>query len=538
MNLKRFIYTFLLLISFTFFFNCAKRGMPQGGPIDSIPPVVIKANPENFSTNFKANEIIITFNEYIKLNNAQKQIIISPPMDPKAETYPLSSASKEVKIKITDTLLENTTYTINFGNSIQDNNEGNPLSFYKYVFSTGSYIDSLSVSGSIKDAYSNKTDEFVSIMLYEVDSTYNDSVVYNKLPTYISSTQDTVNTFTVDNMKAGVYKMVALLDKNQNYKFDPSNDKIGFLDSLITIPSSKKYNASIFKEVLNYKAERPKQISKNHLIFGYQGNADSTKINVISETTPDFEYRILQDTEKDTLHYWYKPFMEVDSLVFQVTNQKYVDTVLTKIKDMKRDSLTVSAITKGTIDVDTPFKISANIPLTKLDTSYVNIINQDSIPLNFEYSFEERKNTYSINFPKEEKQIFNIQLLPGALTDFYNATNDTLNFRVKTPDFADLGALNITVTNIKSYPVIVQLTNDKGELYKEIIHQEEDGNVFNFTYIKPAEYLLRVIYDNNNNAKWDTGNYLKGIQPEEIIYYPGKIEVRANWDVVEQFRLK
>ncbi|SHI86819.1 Ig-like domain-containing protein [Mesonia phycicola] len=512
--------------------------MPQGGPIDSIPPVVIKANPENFSTNFKANEIIITFNEYIKLNNAQKQIIISPPMDPKAETYPLSSASKEVKIKITDTLLENTTYTINFGNSIQDNNEGNPLSFYKYVFSTGSYIDSLSVSGSIKDAYSNKTDEFVSIMLYEVDSTYNDSVVYNKLPTYISSTQDTVNTFTVDNMKAGVYKMVALLDKNQNYKFDPSNDKIGFLDSLITIPSSKKYNTSIFKEVLNYKAERPKQISKNHLIFGYQGNADSTKINVISETTPDFEYRILQDTEKDTLHYWYKPFMEVDSLVFQVTNQKYVDTVLTKIKDMKRDSLTVSAITKGTIDVDTPFKISANIPLTKLDTSYVNIINQDSIPLNFEYSFEKRKNTYSINFPKEEKQIFNIQLLPGALTDFYNATNDTLNFRVKTPDFADLGALNITVTNIKSYPVIVQLTNDKGELYKEIIHQEEDGNVFNFTYIKPAEYLLRVIYDNNNNAKWDTGNYLKGVQPEEIIYYPGKIEVRANWDVVEQFRLK
>ena len=512
--------------------------MPQGERENYIPPVVIKANPENFTINFKAEEIRIAFDEYVKLNNAQKQIIISPPMDPKAETYPLSSASKEVRIKITDTLLENTTYTINFGNSIQDNNEGNTLPFYKYVFSTGTYIDSLSVSGTIKDAYNNKTGEFVSIMLYEVDSTYNDSVVYNKLPTYISSTQDTLNSFSVDNMKAGVYKMVALLDKNQNYKFDASSDKIGFLDSLITIPSSKKYNMSIFQEVLSYKAERPKQLSKNHLIFGYQGNADSTKINVISETNPDFEYRIIKDRETDTLHYWYKPFMEVDSLVFEVTNQKYVDTVLTKIKDMNRDSLTVSAITKGIIDVTDPFKISANIPLTKLDTSFVNIINQDSIPLNFEYTFEERENTYSINFPKEEKQLFNIELLPGALTDFYNTTNDTLNFRVKTPDFADLGALALTVGNIKSYPVIVQLTNDKGELYKEIIHHEEDGNEFNFTYIKPTEYLIRVIYDNNDNGKWDTGNYLKGIQPEEIIYYPGKIEIRANWDVVEQFRLK
>ena len=538
MNLKRFIYFFLALISFSFFYNCAKRGMPQGGEIDTIPPTFVNAYPENFSTNFKAKEIRINFNEYIKLDNPQRQIIVSPPMDPKPEFYPMGSASKDVRIKILDTLIENTTYTINFGNSIVDNNEKNPLPFFKYVFSTGDYVDSLSIKGSVKDAFNRKTDEFVSILLYEVDSTYKDSVIYNKLPTYISYTQDTLNTFSVDNMKSGTYKMVALLDKNQNYKFDPRSDKIGFVDSLIEVPSNENYNISIFKEVLDFEVERPKQLSKNHLIFGYRGNPDSTKINLISEKTADFDFRIIQDREKDTLHYWYKPFMEVDSLVFQVSNEKYIDTVYTKIRDMKKDSLQINALTKGTFDVDEKFEFTANLPLVQLDSSYVTIINQDSIAIPFTYSFEKSTNTFSLDFEKEEKQAFNIQLTPNAIKDFYDHTNDTLNFRVKTPAFSDLGVMNITINNLKSYPVIVQLTDNKGEVYKEIIHQEKDGNSFIFNYLKPSNYLLRVIYDENNNGKWDTGSYLNKLQAEEIIYFPKEIEIRANWDVVETFRLK
>ncbi len=512
--------------------------MPQGGEIDTIPPAFVNSYPENFSPNFKAEEIRINFSEYIKLDKPNRQIIVSPPMDPKPEFYPMGSASKEVRIKILDTLLENTTYTINFGNSIVDNNESNPLPFFKYVFSTGSYVDSLSVKGTIKDAFNRETDEFVSILLYEVDSTYNDSVIYDRLPTYISYTQDTLNTFSVENMKEGTYRMIALLDKNQNYKFDPRSDKIGFVDSLIEIPTEENYNISIFKEILDFEVERPKQLSKNHLIFGYKGNPDSTKIRLISDHTPDFDYRIIQDREKDTLHYWYKPFMEVDSLVFEVSNQKYLDTVYTKIRDMERDSLEINPLTKGSFDVDDKFKITANLPLVKLDSNYVKIINQDSIAIPFTSTFENRTNTYSLDFEKEEKQVFNIQLLPNAITDFFDHTNDTLNFKVKTPVFSDLGILNMTVNNLKSYPVIVQLTNSKGEVYKELIHQEDDGNLFIFNYLKPGKYLLRVIYDENNNGKWDTGSYLNKSQAEEIIYFPKEIEVRANWDVVETFRLK
>jgi len=538
MNFKRFIYFFLALFSFSFFFNCAKRGMPQGGDIDTIPPTFVNAYPENFSTNFKAEEIRINFNEYIKLDNPQRQIIVSPPMDPKPEIYPMGSASKDVRIKIIDTLLENTTYTINFGNSIVDNTEGNPLPFFKYIFSTGSYVDSLSVQGSIKDAFNRKTDEFISVMLYEVDSTYNDSVVFNKMPTYISYTQDTLNTFSVENMKEGTYRMVAMLDKNQNYKFDPRSDKIGFVDSLIEVPSDENYKINIFKEILDFEIQRPKQLAKHHLIFGYKGNPNSTKISLLSEHSSEFDYRIIKDSKKDTLHYWYKPFMEVDSLVFKVDNQKYTDTVYTKVKDMLTDSLEVNAVTKGTIDVNEKFKLTANLPLEKLDTAFVKIMNKDSIFIPFKHDYQSFENTYSLDFEKEEKQAYQIQLFPGALTDFYEHTNDTLSYNLRTPNFADLGVLNMKIENIKSYPVIVQLTNNKDEVYKEIIHQEEDGNLFTFNYINPGSYFMRIIYDENDNGKWDTGSYLNQKQAEEIIYFPKEIEVRANWDVVETFRLK
>ena len=172
------------------------------------------------------------------------------------------------------------------------------IHFFKYIFSTGSYVDSLSVQGSIKDAFNRKTDEFISVMLYEVDSTYNDSVVFNKMPTYISYTQDTLNTFSVENMKEGTYRMVAMLDKNQNYKFDPRSDKIGFVDSLIEVPSDENYKINIFKEILDFEIQRPKQLAKHHLIFGYKGNPDSTKISLLSEHSSEFDYRIIKDSKK------------------------------------------------------------------------------------------------------------------------------------------------------------------------------------------------------------------------------------------------
>jgi hypothetical protein len=161
--------------------GCAKRGSISGGLKDTIAPVLKASFPKNLSVNFKGKEINLTFDEYVKLKNLNKQLIVSPPMKYNPEVSPMTP-SKIINIKIKDTLQENTTYSFNFGQSIEDNNEGNPYNQFKYIFSTGSYIDSLKVSGTIKDALNKKEDSFVSVMLYEANSKFNIKVFRDTLP--------------------------------------------------------------------------------------------------------------------------------------------------------------------------------------------------------------------------------------------------------------------------------------------------------------------------------------------------------------------
>jgi hypothetical protein len=189
--------------------GCAKRGSISGGLKDTIAPVLKASFPKNLSVNFKGKEINLTFDEYVKLKNLNKQLIVSPPMKYNPEVSPMTP-SKIINIKIKDTLQENTTYSFNFGQSIEDNNEGNPYNQFKYIFSTGSYIDSLKVSGTIKDALNKKEDSFVSVMLYEVNDKFTDSVVYKSVPRYITNTLDSLKTFKIENVKAGKYVLVGM----------------------------------------------------------------------------------------------------------------------------------------------------------------------------------------------------------------------------------------------------------------------------------------------------------------------------------------
>src|SRR5690606_26565587 len=167
--------------------SCAKRGFITGGAKDTIPPKIMNSSPENFTTNFSGKEIKIVFDELIKVKDINKQLIISPPMDKRPIIIPQGSASKYISIKIQDTLQPNTTYSFNFGQSITDNNEGNPYSQYRYVFSTGNYIDSLQIVGKIKDAFEQKTEKFVSVQLYDA-TTFSDSTIYKETPLYIANT--------------------------------------------------------------------------------------------------------------------------------------------------------------------------------------------------------------------------------------------------------------------------------------------------------------------------------------------------------------
>lgn len=518
--------------------GCAKRGTITGGLKDSIAPVLRSSVPKNFSTDFKGDNIRLTFDEYIKLKNLNKQLIISPPMDKAPEVTP-TTASKYINIRFRDTLLPNTTYSVNFGQAIEDNNEGNPYKQFKYVFSTGPYIDSLSLSGRIKDAHDKKTDNFVNVMLYEANEAFSDSIVYKKNPRYVTNTLDSSVTFKLENLKAGKYLLVALKDANSNYKFDPKEDKIGFQKALITIPTDTVYELELFKEVLSMKFNKPVQASGNKLFLGFEGDARdvAVKLRYQGNEIPSVVTRI---PKKDSLQIWYKPIklaesVKTDSIEVTASKLDLKKTFSVKIKNMKVDTLSLAPSHTGVFPLAERFRIKASIPLEKWDEGKMQLLDKDSTAVPFKLDYIAAEQELAVDFEKQPLQRYKLKLMPGALTDFMQHSNDTLVYKLETKNVSEYGNLRLGLDNVKRFPLIVELTNDKGDVQYE---QYSDGPTsLEFNLIKPALYVLRVIYDDNKNKSWDPGNYLEKRQSEEVIYFPTPIDVRANWDVEQRFNL-
>ena len=292
--------------------QCARRGSPTGGPKDTTAPVLLQSVPRSGAMKFHGKKIRLQFDEFVVTKDVRKQLIISPPM----KTFPTispTSASKWLEINIIDTLKPNTTYVLNFGNSIQDYNEGNPLPDFKYVFSTGDALDSLWYEGDIADAIAPKPDNFVTVMLYPYNEQYNDSLVYKTQPTYVTNTLDSLDSFVLEYLKEGKYKLIALKEKSANYLFNPKDDKIAFMEEPITVaylkgnPQGFYPKLHLFKEVPPYKAHRPTQVAGNHIQFGFEGKTDSVNIKPISPVSKDFKYIVSKDPKKDTLNLWYSP---------------------------------------------------------------------------------------------------------------------------------------------------------------------------------------------------------------------------------------
>ena len=516
--------------------QCAKRGSPSGGPKDITPPKLTRTEPENFSTNFKAKKIRLYFDELIKLEDVQNQLVVSPPFKNPATITPMGAPSKYIEVVIKDTLRENTTYTINFGQSIVDNNEGNPNSFLSYVFSTGDYLDSLTLSGAVKDAINRKADEFISVMLYEIDSTYTDSTIYKQPPMYITNTGDSLPFFELRNLKAGKYALFGLKDVNKNNMFDQGQDKIGFIEDTITLPTDSIYGINLFREQLNYKPSVPSLAANNKIIFGYQGDYRDMVIETLTTLPDSVSTAILKERDKDTLNYWFTP-TDLDSIIFTVRNDKVqvLDTFTVKMRNLPMDSLKVSSSVNGTFNFEDTFSILVNTPIAAMDTSNISLMVSDSIPAPYTYQLDTLGNKIDFDFETEPNQKYSFSLLPGAITDFFGIQNDTLAYNLSTSSFADYGNLRMILSGEVEFPVIVQLTNEKGEVQREIFATEPQA--FEFNNLNPGNYVARIIFDENGNGKLDTGNYLEKRQPEEISYYPGTIEIRANWEKEETFIL-
>jgi hypothetical protein len=517
--------------------SCAKRGSITGGLKDTLAPVLSSSSPKNFNTNFKGDQIVLNFDEYVKLKNLNKQLVISPPMKHEPLITP-TNVSKVLTIKIKDTLQPNTTYSFNFGQSITDNNEGNAMNQFKYIFSTGPYIDSLSIGGIVKDAYEKNVDNFVSVMLYEVNDKYKDSVVYKDLPRYITNTLDSLRTFKLENLKAGKYLLVAMKDKGSNNKFNPKDDKIGFIKHFITVPNDTLFELELFKETLPLKTLKPIQASGNRLFLPYEGKQNfklSQPKIVLKNNDEILETIVTQFPKKDSLQVWYKP-LKADSLQLEVTKENYNKKFTFKIKDQKKDTLNITAVQNGVINFRDRFTLETATPLVKFDKSKIKLINKDSLDVDFTTEYNELEQKLYVDFKKEPLEKYKFTFLPGALTDFYDNINDTLSYKLNTKEYADYGNLVLNLKNVKRFPIIVEITNKKGDVVLASDYSEGNTKI-QFDLLQPESFTLRITYDDNKNKIYDSGNFLNKTYAEEVFYYQKEIDVRTNWDVDETIDL-
>ena len=371
-------------------------------------------------------------------------------------------------------------------------------------------------------------------MLYPA-STFTDSTVYKEKPLYITNTLDSLTSYSIENLKEGFYKLVAIKDKNNDYKFDPTNDKIAFLNDSIELPTQDKYDLVLFKTIQDFKAERPSQITSNKWYIPYVGQADSLEFTLKkNDSLIRATYSYLP--EKDSLQLWFAN-IPADSINLSIKSPQNTTefTLKPRAKLKETDSLSIEG-PSGVLHYTSQAIIKTTTPVQEIDLDKIKFINQDSVAVAFEINNDHLLQDLILNFEKQESTNYKLELLPGAITDFFGQKNDTTLYQFNTQEYKKYGNLTINLTNVESFPIIVDLLDDKLNVITS--QYSTDKTQFIFDLLTPREYLVRITYDTNKNGKWDTGDYLKQIQPEKSVFYPEPISVRANWDLVQTINLK
>jgi hypothetical protein len=517
--------------------GCAQMVTPSGGPKDVTPPKVVSSAPENKSTGFSSKKILIKFNEYIQLKDLNSQLVVSPPL----KYFPITKIvkGKELELELKDTLLPNTTYTFNFGNAIADNNEGNVLANFKYVFSTGSYLDSLKLLGTVRDAFSQDIQKDALVMLY---ADQNDSAPYKKLPSYCGHT-DANGNYLIENIKEGTYRFVTLSKSQNGYFYHPYTEGIAFNSTLTDLKSNDTVNAFLFTE------EEPKlhllktrALEKGKVLLVFNKPADSLSIKPLNLPFGNIPYTFIQySITRDTATYWLNT-PNLDSLRFILSrNGKNVDTAaiysfpgksLNK-KPANPVPLKISSnVYNNQYDFDYhhPIVLKTEHPILKYNLSHVFLTNgKDTIKFTSDSSglpFQLNLNSNLIS-----DSTYRLFILPKAFTDIFGSYNDTLIMKFKVQEPTYFGSLKLNLRFAKKGSYIIQLLDGGwNTVMQEIL---SDNKTINYDALPPGTYRLRAIEDINGDGKWTTGNYLKKLQPEKIYYFNQPISIRSNWDLEE-----
>ncbi len=549
-NLQK--YWFCLFVMFLE--ACANVVTPSGGAKDVTPPKVIKSIPELNSKNFKGKSVRIDFDEFVKVTDAASQLMVSPFMK---ETPEIKLKGKHIVIDFKDTLKSNTTYSVSFGKSIADINEGNVLTNYRYIFSTGNIIDSLTLKGFIKNAFTLKAESGIFVMLY--DNAY-DSVPYKEMPYYISKSDES-GSFSFTNIKNGKYKIFALKDANSNYLFDQPDEMIAFSDSLVTpqpidtakadsLRKNKLYNLSLFEEIpATQKMLKAFAAKYGKIVLVFRKPVEDLSIIPLTKNLPvSWDFQEINKT-KDTITLWLKN-PDMDSLVFKVLDNNIIlDTAEISLvkksakqnrgkgEEVKNVGIKACVSNNGTFDFYKPFTIESSTPVSDYNFSKIVFIeNKDTGKVVFTFTDSIRKNI-KMEYKWKEGTAYSLFIPPGTFKDIFGTSNDTVKINFKTTSAKDYSNIKLSlISHDLTCNLIVRLVTENDAIIQEIYSPPDKAIQFN--YVLPGNYKIKVICDSNNNKKWDTGNYLKKIQPEKVFYYPSAITTKANWDVSLDWEIK
>ena len=538
---KHLIFCLGLLLTAFLAQRCANAVAPTGGPKDTTPPVVVAAMPENQSTHFIGKKIEITFDEFITLENANQNVMISPPLKEKLD---IKLKNKTVVVKFKENLVPNTTYTINFGSAIKDLHEGNPFKDYVYSFSTGDHIDTLSITGKVVDAETMKPIENVYVGLYAADRDNLDSLPMTTAPNYISKT-DKEGQFSLNGLADKSYRVFALKDANANLYFDLANEASAFLDMLVTPSDStlKPITLRMFTEVDSTQVLLEKKLIEEGLLrFVFRHPAKDAVI-MTPEMLPDtFNLVTTHSAAYDTVWWYFTPNVK-DSLWVQV---KY-DTVINdsshyslKFKDKKgrnkkTEPLKVknNLIGRGALVHDDTLTLTFSEPIVRYAMRDSAVFKCDTLVFYDTLAFEpadEQGMKYRLVNPVAADMSYHIEIPDSVFFGIRNRTNEAikLDFHVVNDD--EYGNIYITVMPPNGMKqVVVQLTNESGKVVKEQVITKNSEVMFD--YLMPAKYKLRAILDADGNGKWSTGNYHRHTLPETIIDYINVLDLKAGWDI-------
>ena len=558
--LKTIIHFLLLYFLIT---ACAQQQQLTGGDKDEIPPKIDQSvSTPNNQTNFEKQTIEFTFDEYIQLQNVLKQVVVSPPLE-RIPTVTTKLRKLQFKFADEEVLKEDATYSINFGDAVKDLTEGNPVPNFKFVFSTGDFIDSLKMEGTIVDALTGKPVEDAFYMLYK---NFADSVVQTEKPFYFGKS-DNAGKFTIENIKAGQYKAFALEDQDVNYLYNIPTERIGFsMDTLlITDSTTIVIEAAIFEpySLITKPKANIKQYGLVTLAFKRSPFDARIELEEVGQTS-------FVETVEDTIKVWYHIPDSIDWNIL-VHRDTITDTIRVKAlsKNLAQKKLNLpqkrrskKGVTSTPLNPMKPIKLSFNHPITAVDTNLIffredslrmvevlDTLSGDSImvempPDTINYiqatfeidSIDQR--TVVINYPWKETLNYELQILPGAIKDLYSLENiDTLNKSYIVKEQKDFGTINMVASGMDSLQ----------QYYFELLFEDNvvvDFNVSGtttyerkFEGLPPGGYSVKVVEDLNGNGRWDSGDYFKKLQPERISTAQLE-ELKANWEIEAEVRVE